>query len=88
MPPFQSFCFRSILEQLFCPPARTRIMAKKRKHTTYRSEFASLSPLQQQEHLSLLARLLRLLSGSPAPLDDAPQEPPHRRRIPGVDRPE
>lgn len=67
----------------------TRIMAKrKRKRTTYRSEFASLPPLQQQQHLSLLTRLLRLLGGSPAPLGDAPQEPPHRGRVPGVDRPE
>lgn len=77
-----------MLEQLFCLPTRTRIMAQKRKRTTYRSEFASLPPLQQQEHLSLLARLLRLLGGSPAPLGDAPQEPPHRRSVPGVDRPE
>jgi hypothetical protein len=30
----------------------------RRKHTTYRSEFASLSPLQQEHNLSLLRRLL------------------------------
>ena len=42
-------------------------MAKrKRKRTTYRSEFASLPPLQRKEQLLLLRRFLALFTRRPA----------------------
>lgn len=58
----------------------------RRKHTTYRSEFASLSPLQQEHNLSLLRRLLAVFfnhSGQDltAPSDDVRQHPLGRRPV-------
>ena len=65
-------------------------MAKKRKRTiTYRSEFASKPPSQQEHSLALLRRLLRaLFGGDAAPGEDARPKSLRSSRVSGVDRPE
>jgi hypothetical protein len=58
-------------------------MAKrKRKRTTYRSEFASLPPLQRKEQLLLLRRFLSLFSRRTAGGEDETQRPGPAARPP------
>ena len=61
---------------------------KKHKRTTYRTEFVSLSPSQQQHNLNLLRLLLALLGILTTPGEDINQQPLRPGRVPGRDRPQ
>lgn len=57
-------------------------MARKRKHTTYRSEFASMPPPQRKEQLRLMQFFLRLFTrhqADQANPDETPRPGPAAR---------